>query len=277
MFNLNALVFLTVFNLIALVQIASNLLSPARLQNGLVVGAAVICVATSFTGLAMALLIPSPVVGIACVTIAALVNLLAVLGTGLDRLADPGSAEATRHLRGLARLAIIGTPYSSAGGSQPTRLPRARTQPTEPSSSRGAPGAAQTASRPLPAHNGATSQQNNQSSRPAPDARRATSGAPPLTPRQNHTVPRRPNRLPTNSLAFLLSVEPENAPDIFADSRASMDQLPALARRVRLVSTDPRHPSLPPQSVNVWPSRFSQPDPAWATSYGRIPALAHSR
>jgi len=272
MFNLNALVFLTVFNLIALVQIASNLLSPARLQNGLVVGAAVICVATSFTGLAMAMLIPSTVVGIACVTIAALVNLLAVLGTGLDRLADPRSAEAMRHLRGLARLAIIGAPYTPGG--QPSSRQRGNSRPTGPTTPRGVRATAQAPARPTT--NGAPSQQTSQSSRPVPGARRANSGALPLTPRQTHTVPRRPNRLPTDSLAFLLTVEPENAPDIFADSRASMEQLPALARRVRLVSTDPRHPSIPPQSVNVWPSAFSQPDPAWSTSYGRIPALAHS-
>ena len=111
MFDISALVLLTIFNLIALVQIVANILAPARLQQGPVLGAAAVCLATSMTGLAMALLVPSPVVGVASITIAALVNLCAVLGTGLDRISDPSSIEAIHNLRGLARLAIIGEPH----------------------------------------------------------------------------------------------------------------------------------------------------------------------
>ena len=47
MFNLNALITLTVFNLIALVQIAANVLVPTKLQRGPVLAAASICLATA--------------------------------------------------------------------------------------------------------------------------------------------------------------------------------------------------------------------------------------
>jgi hypothetical protein len=84
-------------------------------------------------------------------------------------------------------------------------------------------------------------------------------------------VPPRPNRLPTNSLAFLLSVDHE--PDIFADARESMSRLPALGKRVHLISTNPRHVALAAQSANPLPAAFATPDPAWMTSYGRFPVL----
>ncbi|HEY7348760.1 MAG TPA: hypothetical protein VH599_10635 [Ktedonobacterales bacterium] len=276
MFNLNALVILTIFNLIALVQIAANILAPARLQRGPILGAAAICLATSLTGLAMAMLVPSPVVGVASVTIAALVNLFAVLGTGLDRLSDPGSTEAIRHLRGLARIAIIGSPHEPAfAGAAPLALSApTRSKPVlirAPAQPPALPGP-----DPLPKLLEAANRLALPALRPTRPQRSAThipTSAKPLAPRQNYTVPRRPNRLPTSSLAFLLSVDPKDAPDIFADARASMSELSALAHRVRLVS-DPRRPVSTPQSTNVWPTTFSEPDPAWRTSYGRLPALA---
>ncbi len=284
MFDLSPLILLTIFNLIALIQIASNILVPARLQRGPVLAAAAICLATSLTGLAMAILIPSPIVGIASITIAALVNLFAVLGTGLDRLSDPNSAEAMNYLRGLARLAIVGAPHDSI-------LPRElRRPPQRPAASASRPittvRGIRASAQPAPAHDKndplprllAAARQParpaSRANRPASSTPRTPASARPLTPRQHFTVPRRPNRLPTSSLAFLLSVDPEKEPDIFADARASMSQLSSLAHRVRLVATDPRRPSIRPQSSSVWPTTYAQPDPAWSTSYARIPAVA---
>ena len=99
---------------------------------------------------------------------------------------------------------------------------------------------------------------------PRVDANRLASGT-------TYRVPQRPNRLPTSSLAFLLSADDE--PDLFADARESMSRLPALGKRVYLVSTNPRHVALASQSANPLTSTFSAPDPAWTTSYGRFPAL----
>ncbi len=274
MFNLSALVILTIFNLIALTQIAANILLPVKLKRGPVLAAATVCLATSLTGLAMAVLVPSPVVGIASVTLAALVNLLAVLGTGLDRLSDPTSTEAIRYLRGLARLAIIGVPHDPITPPLPPRSAPAR----KPAPARCAQTTTHITPDPLPKLLAAASQATHSAPKPKQPARTPAlppASAQPLTPRQRHSVPHRPNRLPTSSLAFLLSVDPHNLPDIFADARASMNQLSALARRVRLVATDPLRPPIPSQSTSVWPTTtFSQPDPAWRTSYGRIPAIA---
>lgn len=275
MFNLSTLVFLTIFNLIALAYIVAHALSPAALQRPSTLGAAAICLATSCTGLAMAMLLPSPVAGTASVTIAALVNLLAVLSTGLDQLSDPTSAEAIRSLGGLARLAIIGTPFEPArvGVSDNDQRRAAASQP------RAVRGARYTTFDPLPRLLEAASQRVAPTPwliRPPRHTPRSPASANTLAPRHNHSVPHRPNRLPTSSLAFLLSVNPEDAPDIFASSRASMSDLPALARRVRLVTTDPRRPLISPQSTSVWPTTFSEPDPAWRTSYGRFPAIAIS-
>ncbi len=285
MFDLSAPVILTIFNLIALAQIAAAILLPTKLQPGPVLGAAAVCLATALTGLGMAMLIPSPVVGIASVTIAALVNLFAVLGTGLDRLSDPTSAEAIRCLRGLARLAIIGAPHEAAiagvsGDSQPSAAARApQPQPTRraPATRRNTrpPAARASAARdPLPKLLAAASRYALPAARAKQPASSAPASAQPLTPRQRHNVPRRPNRLPTSSLAFLLSVDPQHMPDIFADARASTREHSSLAHRVRLVANDPRRPLTTPQSTSVWPTTFSEPDPAWSTSYGRMPALA---
>lgn len=273
MFNLSTLVFLTIFNLIALAYIVAHALSPAALQRPSTLGAAAICLATSFTGLAMAMLLPSPVAGTASVTIAALVNLLAVLSTSLDRLSDPTSAEAIRSLGGLARLAIIGAPQ------QPTRVGASANDQSRPaaSQSHAVRGARYTTFDPLPRLLEAASQRVAPASwLTRPPANAPQSFASTRAPRHNHSVPHRPNRLPTSSLAFLLSVNPEDTPDIFASSRASMSELPALAHRVRLVTTDPRRPLISPQSTSVWPTTFSEPDPAWRTSYGRFPAIAIS-
>ncbi len=292
MFDLSALVILTILNLIALVQIASNILAPAKLQRASVLGAATICLATSLTGLAMALLVPSPIVGIASITIAALVNLLAVLSTGLDHLSDPTSTQALRALRGLARLAIVGAPHEAVLAGVPNRrhisITAARHAIRRPRWATSAPHSAPV-SQPLSQPTTPTRITRDPLPRllvaasrpihPAPRANRPTKNTPPahasarpLTPRQNFIVPRRPNQLPTSSLAFLLSVDPRDEPDIFADARASMSESSPLARRVTLVSDDPRRPSIASQS-SVWPTTFSGPDPVWKTSYARIPAL----
>lgn len=286
MFNLSALVMLTVLNLIALVQIASNILAPRHIQPGPVVGAATVCLATSLTGLAMALLIPSPIVGIACVTAAALVNLFAVLTTGIDHISDPESTQALRALRGLARLAIVGAPHEAVLAGAPNRRrdttsthAKQRTLPALPAA-RGLPANGPIPTRitadPLPRLMAAASQlaqATPKAKRPARTIAPAPTSTRPLTPRQNFIVPHRPNRLPTSSIAFLLSVDPEHEPDIFADSRRRMSELPALARRVSLVANDPGHLSTHAQSSSVWPITFSEPDPAWKTSYGRLPAF----
>ncbi|HLW02662.1 MAG TPA: hypothetical protein VKT82_28670 [Ktedonobacterales bacterium] len=280
MFDISALVMLTIFNLIALVQIAANILAPARLQRGPVLGAAVICLATSLTGLAMALLVPSPVVGVASITIAALVNLFAVLGTGLDHISDPGSTEAIHYLRGLARLAIVGEPHEPA---KPRRRAswQSSAAPAETAAFRSASAKRQSLPtyitsdvlpRLLAAASG-SAQRAPKTKQPTTSLPRIPASAQPLKPRQNFIVPHRPNRLPTSSLAFLLSVDPQNAPDIFADARAS-SELSTLAHRVNLVVTNRPRPSIAPQSMNIWPTTFSEPDPAWQTSYGRLPAIA---
>ncbi|HEU5368897.1 MAG TPA: hypothetical protein VFU69_10550, partial [Ktedonobacterales bacterium] len=223
------------------------------------------------------------IVGIASITIAALVNLFAVLGTGLDRLSDPSSAEATHHLRGLARLAIVGAPHDSVLPRELRRPPQRPAAPAKPAApARSSRASAQAApahdkNDPLPRLLAAARQPTrsaSQANRPVGNTLRTLVSARSLTPRQHFTVPRRPNRLPTSSLAFLLSVDPEKEPDIFADTRASMSQLSSLAHRVSLVAADPRRPSIRPQSSSVWPTTYSQPDPAWSTSYARIPAVA---
>jgi hypothetical protein len=279
MFDISALVLLTIFNLIALVQIAASILAPARLQQGPVLGAAAVCLATSLTGLIMALLVPSPIVGIASVTIAALVNICAVLTTGLDRISDPASTEAIRYLRGLARLAIVGEPHEPV-------TPRRRASwqsnaPAETAAFRSSTAKRQTpatiiTSDVLPRLLAAASQVAQRVSRPKQPTTplpRIPASAQPLKPRQHFSVPQRPNRLPTSSLAFLLSVDAQNAPDIFANARISSEPA-TLAHRVNLVGDNQARPSIPPQSMNIWPSTFSEPDPAWQTSYGRIPTVA---
>jgi hypothetical protein len=286
MFNISALVMLTVLNLVALVQIAANILAPRRIQPGPVFGAATVCLATSLTGLAMAILIPSPIVGIACVTAAALVNLLAVLTTSVDHISDPQSTQALRALRGLARLAIVGAPHEAVLAGVPNRHhnhnkpPKHHTMPAllaVRANPTNGPIPTRITADPLPKLLAAASQ----SAHTAPRAKQPTRPSAPvptrkpsLAPRQNFIVPHRPNRLPTSSMAFLLSVDPEHEPDIFADSRSRVSELPALAHRVSLLANDPGRPSLNPQSSSVWPTTFSSPDPAWTTSYGRLPAFA---
>lgn len=281
MFDISALVMLTIFNLIALVQIAANIFVPARLQRGPVLGAAAICLATSLTGLAMAMLVPSPVVGVASITIAALVNLFAVLGTGLDRLSDPSSTEAIHYLRGLARLAIIGEPHEPAlprrRASWQSSAAYAETSAFSAASAKRQAPPTLITSDVLPRLLAAASrsaQRAPKTKQPTTSLPRIPASAQPLKPRQNFIVPHRPNRLPTSSLAFLLSVDPKNAPDIFAGARASNSEPSTLAHRVNLVFTNQRRPSIAPQSMNIWPTAFSEPDPAWTTSYGRFPAIA---
>ncbi len=293
MFDLGALVILTFFNLIAVLQVVTMTSTSNRLQDTLRQGAAVLCLSVSLAGLGLAMLVPTPGIGIATVCAAALVNLLALLGPGLRHLSDPRVAETASHLRGLARLYIVGSPYvpaaASPTGSQAlitpeTPQPRKKTtsrpltmneirsiRPVRPSAMHGASG-------PLPTVSGhATSG--------AIAARRSLALAAPrkvrqavqpdhLSKRTTYAVPQRPNRLPPTSLAFLLSVDGD--PDIFVDARESMSLLPALAKRVRLVSTDPNRPAITTHAPGVLPNTFAEPDPAWATSYGRLAALYRS-
>ena len=287
MFNLSALVALTLFNLIAVLQVASS--SSRKLQDVLTQGTAVLCLAVSLAGLGLALLTPSLGMGIATVSIASLVNLIALLGPGARKLGDPHIAETASQLRGLARLYLVGSPYTpvaaTTAGSAPVTVRPVETPVRKPS---------KTISRPIsteairgirtarPSAQGSASGLLPRVTADVTSIRQRLSGAASaparpkgdtnrLTPRTTHPVPQRPNRLPTNSLAFLLSVD--NEPDIFADARESMSRLPALGKRVHLISTDPRHVALAAQSANPLPNTFSTPDPAWMTSYGRFPAL----
>lgn len=287
MFNLSALVALTLFNLIAVLQAASS--SSRKLQDVLTQGTAVLCLAVSLAGLGLALLTPSLGMGIATVSIAALVNLIALLSPGARKLGDPRIAETASQLRGLARLYLVGSPYTpvaaTTAGSMPVVARRAETPVRK---------ASKTISRPIsteairgirtarPSALGSASGLLPRVTADVTSIRRSLSGtisvpARPkvdtnrLTPRTTYQVPQRPNRLPTNALAFLLSVD--NEPDIFADARDSMSRLPALGKRVHLLSTDPRHVALAAQSANPLPATFATPDPAWMTSYGRFPAL----
>ena len=300
MFNLSALVVLTLFNLIAVLQVTSS--SSRKLQDALTQGTAVLCLAVSLAGLGLALLTPTLGMGIATVSIATLVNLIALLGPGARKLSDPRIAETASQLRGLARLYLVGSPYApiasaTAGGAPSAALalsaaPRASAaiRPVETPVRK----PSKTTSRPIstkdirgirtarPAAQGSASGLLPRVTADVTSIRRSLNGAarPPvklpvntnrLTPRSTYQVPQRPNRLPTNSLAFLLSVD--NEPDIFADARESMSRMPALGKRVHLVSTNPRHVALAAQSANPLPATFATPDPAWLTSYGRFPVL----
>lgn len=291
MFNLSALVVLTLFNLIAVLQIVSS--SSRKLQDVLTQGTAVLCLAVSLAGLGLAMLTPTLGMGIATVSIATLVNLIALLGPGARKLSDPRIAETAGQLRGLARLYLVGAPYTplaaataaTAAGSVPF-VARSVETPVRKTS--------KTTSRPIstedirgirtvrPAARGSASSLLPRVTADVTSIRRSLNGpaCPPaklpmntnrLTPRSTYQVPQRPNRLPTNSLAFLLSVD--NEPDIFADARESMSRLPALGKRVHLVSTNPRHLALAALSANPLPAAFAIPDPAWMTSYGRFPVL----
>lgn len=300
MFNLSALVVLTLFNLIAVLQIVSS--SSRKLQDVLTQGTAVLCLTVSLAGLGLALLTPTLGMGIATVSIATLVNLIALLGPGARKLSDPRITETASQMRGLARLYLVGSPYApiaaaTAGGAPSAALalsasPRASAaiRPVEAPVRK----PSKTISRPIstkdirgirtvrPAAQGSASGLLPRVTADVSSIRRSLNGAarppakPPvntnrLTPRSTYQVPQRPNRLPTNSLAFLLSVD--NEPDIFADARESMGRLPALGKRVHLVSTNPRHVALAAQSANPLPATLATPDPAWMTSYGRFPVL----
>ncbi len=288
MFDLSALVALTLFNLIAVFQVASW--SSRKLQDALAQGTALLCLAVSLIGLGLALLMPSLEIGIATVSIAALVNLIALVGPGARKLGDPHIAETASQLRGLARLYLVGSPYTPVAATTAGSATIVAARPVETPVRK----ASKTISRPIsteairgirtarPSAQGSASGLLPRVTADVTSIRRSLSGAASaparpkvdtnrLTPRTTYQVPPRPNRLPTNSLAFLLSVD--NEPDIFADARESMSRLPALGKRVHLISTDPRHVALAAQSANPLPDTFATPDPAWMTSYGRFPAL----
>lgn len=281
MFEFNALAILTSFTLIALCQLAVNILAPARLQPGPLLWAGAIYLATFCTGLVIAFLAPSSEVSMVSVIIAGLVNICAVLGTSFDWLSRSRLAEAREVLRWWVRRARRGEPRAS----RPAR--RSEGSPCSVVPSRSAMRSVHAPMQERAAHASAdpllllllaaasrlaisTTRPNHLTGR----AQRSAAFASPLPLRPHHRVPHRPNRLPTTALAFLLSVDPKDAPDLFADARRSMGALSALAHRVRLVALEPRRPrwALPRQSI--WPTIFSEPDPAWRTSYGRLPALA---
>lgn len=298
MFNLSVLVVLTLFNLIAVLQVASW--SSRKLQDALTQGTAVLCLAVSLIGLGLALLLtPSLEIGIATVSIAALVNLIALLGPGARKLSDPRIAETASQLRGLARLYLVGSPYTpvvatTAGSAfaasrrpaqaalapRPVEAPvrkasKTISRPIATESIRGIrtirPAAAGSASGLLPRVTADVGGIRRSLIAPRSLPAKPKVDIDHLTPRATYQVPLRPNRLPTTSLAFLLSVN--NEPDIFADARESMSRLPALGKRVQLISTNPLHVALAAQSANPLPAMFAAPDPAWTTSYGRLPAL----
>ena len=261
-------------------------------------GTAMLCLAVSLIGLAIALIMPSLEIGIATVSIAALVNLIALVGPCARKLSDPRLIETTSQLRGLARLYLVGSPYTPVAAAVAGRAPIAsrwaeratQASPVETPVCK----PSRTTSRPIsteairgirtarPSTQGSASGLLPRVTADVNTIRRSLSGAASaparpkvntnsLTPRTTYQVPPRPNRLPTNSLAFLLSVD--NEPDIFADARESMSRLPALGKRVHLISTNPHHLALAAQSANPLPATFATPDPAWMTSYGRFPAL----
>ncbi len=290
MFNLSALVILTIVDLIAVLQVASMTPPSHKFQGAFSQATPMLCLAVSLTGLGLALLVPEPGMGIAVVSIAALVNLLAVLGPGLRCLGSQPVTSAASHLRGLARLSLAGSACAPAAAgaqtgkqsgktvSRPIPLREIRSlRPGRLAALRMATDPTMRAMR--AAHTSPQRSQASQSTRTGMPALRA----PHVniehlrpSPRETYTVPRRPNRLPTTSLAFLLRVEPEQMPDIFAEARESMRQRPALAKRVRLVSTEPWRPATFRSNSNPLPDTFSEPDPAWVTSYGRLTALSRS-
>jgi hypothetical protein len=287
MFNLSALAVLTLFNLIAVLQVTSS--SSRKLQDALTQGTAILCLAVSLAGLGLAMLTPTLGMGIATVSIATLVNLIALLGPGARKLSDPRIAETASQLRGLARLYLVGAPYTplaaaTAGGAsaaiRPVEAPVRKTskttsRPIAAEDIRGIrtvrPAAQGSASSLLPRVTADVTSIRRSLNGPARPLAKQPMNTNRLTPRSTYQVPQRPNRLPTNSLAFLLSVD--NEPDIFADARESMSRMPALGKRVHLVSTNPRHVALAAQSANPLPAALATPDPAWMTSYGRFPVL----
>lgn len=277
MFNLSALVALTLFNLIAVLQVASS--SSRELQDVFTQRTSLLCLAVSLAGLGFALLTPTLGMGIATVSIAALVNIIALLGPGARKLGDPGIAQTAGQLRGLARLYLVGAPYTpvaaaTAGSAPVTARPveaPVRTsswtssRPISTEAIRGIrtarPVAGGSASGLLPRVIADVSGIRRRLSDAASAPARPQVDTNHLSPRTTYQVPQRPNRLPTSSLAFLLSVDHE--PDIFADARESMSRLPALGKRVHLTSTNPQRAALAAQSAKPLPATFATPDPAW--------------
>lgn len=281
MFDLGALMILTIFNLIALAQVVSAALAPNKLQTLQAGGMVMLCLSVSLMGLGLVMLIPSPGMSIAMMSVAALVNLLAALGPSVRYLSEPRAVQLEHAMNGMLHFAQRDTspvlvrviPRSPAAKPDPLRSARA----TAHTAVRVIAGllprpASASASDARPPQPPASGPRLLPGARPGP----ALIGLPTLTPRQTYTVPRRPNRLPTSSLAFLLSVDPVKMPDIFAEARASMARLPALARRVRLVAIHPRRPLFSPHNEGILPSSFTAPDPAWQTTYGRFAALIRS-
>jgi hypothetical protein len=285
MLDLNALTILIIFNLIAFVQATFTVLNSTGIQITLKRGAVVFCLPISLMCLGLVMLLPSPGMSIATLSVAALVNLLAALGPGMRRLSELHPAQIERSMGRLVRFSWMDTsPVLASGPSTPcatgagiTHSTRATVQAAIHTATDLLPRAASVASarlvqsparmlRLLPAP----------SSAPDTNAGQAADDLLPLAPRQHYTVPRRPNRLPTSSLAFLLSVDPAKMPDIFADARASMARRPALGRRVRLVAIHPRRRAFNPHNESILPSSFATPDPAWQTTYGRFAALIRS-
>ena len=216
MFDLSALVVLTLFNLIAVLQVVSS--SSRKLQDTLTQGTAVLCLAVSLAGLGLAMLTPTLGMGIATVSIAALVNLIALLGPGARKLGDPRIAETASQVRGLARLYLVGTPYmpvaAATAGSAPAAPRPVETPVRKPSRTISRPISTQAIRGIRTARPSALGSASGLLPRVTADVtyiRRSLSGrvsapAKPrvdtnhLTPRTTYQVPQRPNRLPTTGI-----------------------------------------------------------------------------
>ena len=281
MFNLGALVILALFNLLTLVHLASSTLPASRLQTRLAQGVAAFCFAVSFGSFALALAVHTPGIGITTISIAAFVNLLAVLGPTTRALGNPQSLIASGKLSGLARLYFTEQPRPAPVAAAPT-VSRTRSRPIIPPVRSTRP-----VSRPLGEQLIARQRSEHSILHPlsalapvqppaAPVDNVIAVSAPhraiaptPLVPRRTYIVPHRPNRLPSNNGAFLVAPEPATALDIFAIPRSASGTYPALASRVHLVTTNKHNDA-------VLPLTYAAPDPAWRTTYGRLVALRTS-
>jgi hypothetical protein len=285
MFDLTALTILMILNLIILAQVASAALALGERQTTPRGGAMMFCLSVSLMGLGLLMLLPSPGMGIATLSVAALVNLLAALSPGMRRLSELHPTQIERSMGRLVRFSWMDTsPVLASAPSTPSATGSGIMRSARPT----VQAAVRTVTDLLPRAASAASARLVQSparmlhllpgasSAPDTNAAQTPDDLPPLAPRQHYTVPRRPNRLPTSSLAFLLSVDPAKMPDIFADARASMARRPALGRRVRLVAIHPRCRAFNPHNERILPSSFATPDPAWQTTYGRFAALIRS-
>jgi hypothetical protein len=278
MFDLGALTILTLFNVLALTQVISTTLVPARLPSLLQQRNAALCLVISLSAFALGLLVHQPGISVATITTAACINLLILLGPLAHQLQGPQALSQLHSVTGLARLY-----FNGESGQRPAVQP-AQPAPSQPIPALPAPtirgarpisqaAGTRTTSRPLSREEiaKAPSRPRPQPSeritpiraeqRPLPVAR--------LAPRRTYTVPHRPNRITTNLGAFQLTPESATALNHFAQSTARKSTFATLAPRIRLVAPIAHNETVLPLILN-------EPDPAWQTTFGRIAALARS-